>query len=759
MAESLTTPEQPAAPASAPFAKPPRRIASYFPPIAVFLALLSALATFLVLTGLTPYVPTRRVVTSVLLVNGAMVLILLAVVAWEVFGVIRAQRRGRAGARLHSRVMLLFGIVATVPAVLVAVVASITLDQGLDRWFSERTRAIIGNSIVVAETYVREHGFNIRADLVAMAADLSNLKEAYDNNRDRFRQILTAQAQLRGVPSAMLIRADLTVLDRADINIGREFIIPQNIVVKESTLERPIIYVPPAADYVAAIMPLRGFEDTYLYIARPIDPRVIQYLRQTEANIAEYRGMDERRFGVQVAFALMYAVIALILLLSSVWLGLNFANRLVAPIRRLITAADLVASGNLYVQVPVRSSEGDLGSLGESFNKMTSELRSQNMDLVRARDQIDQRRRFSEAVLAGVGAGVVGMNEDGKITIVNRSAQRLLGETEANLIGKSAADVVPELKKLVGEALADAQRVQGTVTIVREGRERTINVRVTSEQSDESEHGYVITLDDITELVAAQRTSAWADIARRIAHEIKNPLTPIQLSAERLRRKYGKTPMQDREVFEQCTETIIRQVGDIGRMVDEFSSFARMPKPVVEAQDLAETIRQSVFLQRVGKPEITYDIELPEGAMTARFDRRLISQALTNILKNAGEAVEAVPQQERGKGRILVRAKRESDRIVIDIFDNGTGLPKENRERLLEPYVTTREKGTGLGLAIVGKIFEEHGGGIELNDAPADISGGRGAWVRLTFAAEGVKTAGNAAEQSSNKSNQEAARK
>jgi len=278
----------------------------------------------------------------------------------------------------------------------------------------------------------------------------------------------------------------------------------------------------------------------------------------------------------------------------------------------------------------------------------------------------------------------------------------------------------------------------------RGGRERTFNVRVTTEQADESEHGYVITLDDITELVTAQRSSAWADIARRIAHEIKNPLTPIQLSAERLKRKYGKTLIQDREIFEQCTETIIRQVGDIGRMVDEFSSFARMPKPVVEQQDLAETIRQAVFLQRVGHQNIKFDTELPQGVMTARYDRRLISQALTNILKNAGEAIEALPQDERDNGRILVRAAREGDVIAIDVIDNGPGLPKENRERLLEPYVTTREKGTGLGLAIVGKIFEEHGGGIELKDAPVDYANGRGAWIRLTLAANGTNAADNA---------------
>lgn len=744
MADSLAS-SDPVLPAqSAPFPKPPRRLSSYFAPIMVVLSLVSALITFLVLTGMTPIRPTHNVVVTVLLANAGMVLVLLAVVAWEVFNVIRAQRRGRAGARLHGRIVLLFGIVAVVPAILVAVIASITLDRGLDRWFSQRTRAIINNAITVAETYVREHGFSIRQDMVAMASDLSRFKEVFDNERPKFRQILTFQAQVRGVPSAVLIKADLTVIEKADINIGREFLIPPNIVVKEATAQQPIVYVPPSADYVAAIIPLPNFEDTYLFVARPIDPRVIQYLRQTEANLVEYRGLEQRRFGVQIAFALMYAVIAMILLLSSIWIGLNFANRLVAPIRRLITAADLVASGNLYVQVPVRQSEGDLASLGDSFNKMTAELRAQNADLVRARDQIDERRRFSEAVLAGVGAGVIGLNAAGKITILNRSAERLLGVNESEMIGRNAIDAIPEIGALIRDAFADNYRVNGTVTMSRGGRERTFNVRVTTEQADESEHGYVITFDDITELVTAQRSSAWADIARRIAHEIKNPLTPIQLSAERLKRKYGKTLLQDREVFEQCTETIIRQVGDIGRMVDEFSSFARMPKPVVEVQDLAETIRQAVFLQRVGHQNIKFEVELPPGAITARYDRRLISQALTNILKNAAEAIEALPQEERDKGRILVRATSGGEEIAIDVIDNGPGLPKESRERLLEPYVTTREKGTGLGLAIVGKIFEEHGGRIELNDAPPDFANGRGAWIRLTLAANGAHAAADA---------------
>jgi len=723
---------------SPPFPRPPRTLRGLLAPAAVVLALLSALLTFLVLTGLTPIVPTHEIVVSVLLANATMVAVLIGIVTWGFFDLIRARRKGRAGARLHVRIALMFGIVAAVPAVLVAVIASITLERGLDYWFSTRTRAIVGSAVSVAQTYVREHAFGIRADLAAMADDLSRLRGMYDENRPRFREILTAQASIRGLPATMMIHGDSTIVERADVDLGREVKVPVNLSVRQATVQRPIVYFSDDADFVAAVMPLPSFDDTYLYVARPIDPKVLQYLRSTEAGLAEYSSMEERRFGVQVAFALMYAVIALILLLSSVWLGLNFANWLAAPIRRLISAADLIASGNLNVKVPLRRSEGDLANLSESFNKMTDELRSQHDDIVGARDQIDQRRRFTEAVLSGVGAGVVGLDTKGRVTIINRSAERLLNHSEADLIGVAVGEQIPEIAPLVAKALAGEERVHGTIKLMRGGRERTINVRVTTEASSESEHGYVVTLDDITELVSAQRTSAWADVARRIAHEIKNPLTPIQLSAERLRRKYGKLLANDHEIFEQCTQTIIRQVGDIGRMVDEFSTFARTPKPVVESQDLAETVRQVVFLMRVGHPEINFEVELPSSKLPARFDRRLISQALTNIIKNAVEAIETVPPAERGKGRIIVHVAREGATAIVDVIDNGVGLPRENRERLLEPYVTTREKGTGLGLAIVGKILEEHGGRIELRDAPAVHEGGRGAWVRLSFAVEGA---------------------
>src|SRR5436190_2639829 len=708
---------------------------------AVAVALLSALVTFVVLAGLTPIAPTHEVVVTLLAGNAVAVLLLILFIAREVWGVVQARRRGRAAARLHVRIVALFSVIAALPAVLVAIVASVTLDRGLDRLFSRQTYSLIENATIVADAYVRELDQLIRADTIALAVELARAKPLFDESREQFHQFLSVQASIRGLPAVFLLDKDLKVIDQIDARITQSLVKPSPTVLAGIDDTEPRVEMVLDDNYVAAIIKLHDYIDTYVYIARVLDPRVLAQLRATQAGIAHYADLAARRIGIQIAFGLMFTVIALIVLLSAVWIGLNFANYLVAPIRRLIGAAQIVSTGNLYVQVPTRQSEGDLAQLGQTFNKMTQELRTQRDDIVRARDLIDSRRRFTEAVLAGASAGVIGVDADSCISILNRSAERLIGRTEADVLGQPLAEVVPELAGMLEAARSGTQRlVQGQVTISRNGRERNLSVRVTSEQSGAAEGGYVMTLDDITELVAAQRTSAWADVARRIAHEIKNPLTPIQLSAERLRRKYGSVIKEDGGVFQQCTDTIVRQVDDIKRMVDEFSRFARMPKPVMTAEDVADTVRQVVFLQRVGNADMDIDLEIAEDPMPAKFDRRLISQALTNIIKNATEAIAAVPPAELGRGRIRIWAGREGGDIVVDVIDNGIGLPKENRSRLLEPYVTTREKGTGLGLAIVGRILEDHGGRIELGDAADKIPGQRGAWMRLRFAAEAASS-------------------
>lgn len=707
---------------------------SRFGAVVLVLALIATLTTFLVLAGFTPYPPTHNVVVTMLGINAAFGVLLLGIIVWQARSLILARRRRRAGARLHQQVVLLFGIIAMTPALLLAAVAVVTLDRGLDQWFSTRARAIVDNALVVSRAYLEEQFRTIRAETLAMANDLNRERALFDNDRARFRDLVTVQSTIRGMHAAYLLKRDLTIVERAANDGGRPMQMPSPNAFEQATATEPAILSPNSQNLIGAVFKLAAYDDLWLFVVRAVDPRATHYLRMTEAAAAEYIALDRRRFGVQVAFGLMYFVIGLTLLLAAIWIGLAFANRLVSPISRLIGAADQVASGNLYVQVPHGKREGDLGGLAETFNRMTAQLRTQRNALLEASEQIDERRRFTEAVLAGVTAGIVGLTGDGRITLVNRTASQLLGASEEDLLHRSLLEVAPEFANLFDEAVnARSRLVQGTVTLARAGRERTVNARVTREQSGAPEHGYVVTLDDITELVAAQRTSAWADVARRIAHEIKNPLTPIQLSAERIRRKYGKNITEDREVFDQCTDTIVRQVEDIKRMVDEFSSFARMPKPVIEAEDVSETIRQTVVMMRMGNPEITIDLNMPEESLVARFDRRLLSQAVTNIIKNAAESIAAVPEAERGEGRIVVELRGERDRVVITVTDNGLGLPEENRSRLLEPYMTTREKGTGLGLAIVTKILEEHGGGIELGDAPAVALGGRGARITLWF--------------------------
>src|SRR6266851_4182158 len=665
-------------------------------PFAVALALLSAFLTFVVLTGLTPVEPTRSVVFSFILINAATILLLVGIIVREVWQVVQARRRGRAAARLHVQIVSLFSVIAVLPAVRVSIVANVTIDRGLDRLFSGPTRAAIENSLTIARAYTDEHAQLIRGDILGMANDIARARPLYDQDRGTFVEMLTASAASRNLPGAMLIDKDSKPLETARTGIQQDFVTPDPELLSKVNETEPQIAVLPE-NYVAAVIRLRAFDDTFLYVARLLDPRVVAQLKQTQASVAEYAQVESRRLGIQVAFALMFAVIALTILMASVLIGLNFANWLVAPIRRLMGAANIVSTGDLNVQVPVHKSEGDLAQLAETFNKMTQELRTQRDELVNASDLIDSRRRFIEAVLSSASAGIIGVDGSGSVGILNRSAEKLIGHAESETLDHPLSDVLPELDDMMKTAREGTQRlVQGQITILRDGHERNLSVRVSAEQTSQSRDSYII------------------------AHEIKNPLTPIQLSAERIRRKFGKVITEDKAVFEQCTDTIVRQVDDIRRMVDEFSRFARMPKPVIEGEDVGDTVRQAVFLMRVGHPDIDIEAEIKDEPMRAQFDRRLISQALTNIIKNATEAIEAVPADELGKGRIDVIAARENDDIVIDVIDNGIGLPKVSRARLLEPYVTTREKGTGLGLAIVGRVLEDHGGRIELNDA-ADV--------------------------------------
>ncbi len=439
--------------------------------IAVGIALLSATATFVVLAGLTPIAPVHEVVVKLLLADLAAGLLLLAIIGREVWVVVRARQRGTAGSRLHVQIVGLFAVIAAVPTVLVAVVASTTLDRGLDRFFSTRTRAMIEQSLIVADAYVSEHAQAIRGEIMAMAFDIGRAKPMFDQDRERFRTFLTAQANARGVSAALMIHSDGSTVERADVTMDKAIVLPSKELLQRITETEPQVALIPEGDHVAAAVKLHGYDDTYLYVARLLDPRVVAQLRATQESVGEYANLEARRLGIQIAFALMFAVIALIVLLSSAWIGLDFANRLVAPIRRLIGAANIVSTGNLHVQVPIHRSEGDLAQLGETFNKMTHELRTQHDDIVRARDMIDSRRRFTEAVLAGASAGVIGVNADGRITILNRSAEQLIGRAESAVLGLPLAEVAPELADIFQAARNGTQRlVQRQVTVSRNGR-------------------------------------------------------------------------------------------------------------------------------------------------------------------------------------------------------------------------------------------------------------------------------------------------
>ncbi|PWK69751.1 PAS domain-containing sensor histidine kinase [Aminobacter sp. AP02] len=706
--------------------------------VAIAAALVSAAVSFAILVGVTPITPDSTTTLTLIGINAVFVLILVVLIVIEVQRIVMARKRGKAASRLHVRIVTMFALVAALPALLVAIVASITLDIGLDRWFEIRTKTIINSSLSIAEAYVQENARNLQGTTLSMANDLDNARSLYGLDRSGFLDFMGRQAQLRALAHAALIRPDGSFVMSA--KTGADFAMPEPpaAAVEAAADGKPVLIDPRTRNIVGAIVKLRDIEGLYLYTIRLVDPDVIRARQIVTANTDEYRDLGANRRTTQIAFALLYLGLTLIVVLSAIWTGIAVADRLVRPIRQLIGAADEVATGNLDVSVPVRQSDGDVGALSDTFNNMLLELKSQRNEILTAKDVIDERRRFSEAVLSGVTAGVIGVDPYGSITIVNPSAEEMLAISASQSLGQNLSILLPHVGRVFEIGRKSGRAVyREQVTFYRAGAERTFNVQVTVEEgeSEVGDKSYVVTIDDITDLVTAQRSSAWADVARRIAHEIKNPLTPIQLSAERIRRRYGKVITEDREIFDQCTDTIIRQVGDIGRMVDEFSAFARMPKPEMKVVDIREPLREASFLVEVSRSDIAFEREITPGPLKGTFDSRLMAQAFGNVIKNAAEAIEAAERQTGESGVIKIRAHHDGNSIRIDIIDNGKGLPRENRQRLLEPYMTTREKGTGLGLAIVKKIVEDHGGRLELHDAPADFHGGRGAMISMILPA------------------------
>lgn len=696
-------------------------------------AVLSGLATYAALTESPPLGQDPRTVSILLNLNIIILLLLGAVIVRRIANLWILRKRGLAGARLHVRLVGLFSVVAVAPAILVAAFSAMFLQLGVQSWFSERVSTAVNESLNVAQAYLNEHQQTLRGDVLSMANDLNRQAPALMTDEEFFNQYVSSQAILRGLTEALVFDGAGDVLARSGLTFVLQF-----EPVPPATLDRAragelVLMTTERDDRVRALIRLDNFLDSFLLVGRLVESQVIAHMQRAEGAVSEYQELEGRRSALQITFTLVYVVVALLLLLVAVWVGLVFADTVVTPVSALIGAAERVRAGDLSVRVPAaRDDDDELSTLSRAFNRMTAQLDSQRRELIEANRQLDSRRRFTETVLSGVSAGVLGLDDEGRINLPNKSASELLGRDAGELIGRPLVDVVPEMAPLMGQARPRGNRlVEGQVRLSQAGDGRTLLVRIAVDYLDGRVRGYVVTFDDISELLSAQRKAAWADVARRIAHEIKNPLTPIQLAAERLKRKYRKQIVDDPETFETCTDTIVRQVGDIGRMVDEFSAFARMPQPVMTRTNLSELCQQAAFLQRSAHPEMEIRADLPSEPVRLICDERLVSQALTNLLKNAVEAIEARQQTEGGSaeaGAVTVRAEQSDRATSVTVDDNGKGLPDQDRDRLAEPYVTSRTKGTGLGLAIVKKIMEDHRGRMVLEDRP-----GGGARVRLIF--------------------------
>ncbi len=697
------------------------------------IALVLGMATFMVLSGGTPLGPTGPgEVVGIILANLAVLLLLAATLAARVVGMWVERRRGSAGSRLHVRLVLLFGVVAVVPAIFVAGFSAVFFNLGIQSWFSDRVRTTLEASLVASRAYLEEHRNTIRADILFIANDLNRAAPVLlPDNGLAFARLLATHTAIRGLTESLVVEPTLgQVVASAGLTTGTVVDVPPSWAMEAARAGEVVVLPSESGEgRVRALVQLNVQPPLMLMVSRPVDPGVLEHMRTTELAFQEYNRLDRNQGDLQITFFLIFGIATLLVLLAAVLLGLLIANRIAGPISRLITAAERVRAGDLSTRVQEGDADDEVASLSRAFNRMTNQLGAQRGELMEAYRQIDERRRFTETVLSGVSAGVIGLDAEGRVNLPNRSSSALLGVDLDAAIGLPLANVAPEFAALIQAVRAQPDRAQ--TAEIRSGApsaRRTLIARLGAEMQGGRVDGFVLTFDDVTELVSAQRKAAWADVARRIAHEIKNPLTPIQLSAERLKRRYLKQITDDPDTFRLCTDTIVRQVGDIGRMVDEFSAFARMPQPVIKPEDANQLLREALVLQRDAHPEITYETVYGDPAPIMPCDRRQVGQALTNLLQNAADAVAMRAQD--GAGRIAIRVESTPTEVRYVVEDDGVGLPsEEDRDRLTEPYVTHKTKGTGLGLAIVKKIMEDHGGRLTLEDR----SDGPGARVALIF--------------------------
>lgn len=696
-------------------------------------ALISGAATYAVMTGWAPTDADSNALFILLNLDLALLLILGALVARRIVTLWIERRSGGLGSKLHLRFAGLFSVVAVTPAILVAVFSALFFNIGVQAWFGERVKTALNESQAVAQAYLREHQQVISGQVLAVANDLQRNWYQLIRTPDLLEQYLQSQASVRGLTEAVIFDQTGQVLARAGYTFALQFEEVPFWALQRADQGEVAVLTGETDDRVRALVRMEVIPDVYLYVGRFVDITVIGHMRRTDQAVEQYRILEQGRANLEITFSLIFIIVALLLLLAAVWVGLALATRLARPIGELIDASERARGGDLSVRVQEIAANDEVAVLSRAFNRMTAQIAGQQERLMRTNRELDERGRFTETVLAGVSAGVLSVDPKGAITLANRSASDLLRLNLEGQIGRPLSAVVPEFAELVEAVQAGTPHVAREIEVQRESETLIFLARAAAENLGTEMIGMVLTFDDITELQSAQRKAAWADVARRIAHEIKNPLTPIQLSAERLKRKYLKQITDDPEIFVQCTDTIIRHVGDIGQMVDEFSSFARMPSPVIKPANLKELVAQAVFLQRTAYPALAFSLTLPEEPVRVPCDSRQIGQALTNLLKNAVEAIEGRDPPPAGQtlpqGRIAVSLKRlDSGHSAVVIEDNGRGLP-EDRRRLTEPYVTTRTKGTGLGLAIVKKIVEDHRAELVLEDAEGDC----GAKVSLVF--------------------------
>ena len=718
-----------------------RRMSSSMTVALVLLGPALVLLTLLALGPLSEALDQRGLLL-ILLADLVYVLLVAGLVATRVAKLLAARRSESAGSKLHLRLSRLFAVIALVPTVTVAVFAALTVNVGLEGWFSDRVQRVVGASLAAAEAYQFEQERDLRTDTQDLADYLDTASRLFPfMDEGELRQLLSEAQPLvqRGLRVAFVIDGQGELRARGERSYRFNFTppAPEDLIAARDGV---VVIRDWQNNEFRGLVQLRAMPDRYLYVSRDVDGDILSLLDETRETIALYQQLEADRGQLLFQFAALYLGFALILILAATWVGLSFAERLARPVGRLAEAAGQVGAGDLDVQVAVARDDDEIALLGSVFNQMTRQLKGQRETLLENNRQIEARRRLFDSVLGSVTAGVMGLDAEGRVEFLNKAGAALVEIDASAAIGGDFAALIPEFAPLLARLQNGAQalgRVQEEVRLSRSGKLETLLVRVAERRrSDGRLEGYVVAFDDVTELVSAQRMAAWGDVARRIAHEIKNPLTPIQLSAERIERKFSRRlQSDDAESLGQLTSVIVRQTNDLRRIVDEFSKFARMPEPDRRPHDLGMILRDCVLLQESGQPDVGFTLTLPDMPVVVEVDDTMMAQAFTNLLKNAGEAIQT--RREAGavdlRGQIRVGFDATGPDLQITIADNGIGLP-EDRARLFEPYVTTRAEGTGLGLSIVRKIIEEHGGTLRLVDAPAfdpDTHHGAMAVIRL----------------------------